>query len=100
MKNIIVILLLAAVGWIGWGKYKEHAKADRAAERAAREAPVGLPSAANGAAGSVSFITCDGRVSCNQMTSCEEAKFFVQNCPGMSPEGNREGTTCEQQWCR
>ena len=26
---------------------------------------------------------CDGRVYCSQMTSCEEAKFFLANCPGV-----------------
>lgn len=100
MKNIILILLLAAFGWIGWGKYQEHAKADRAAERVERLSPKALSSSEKGAAGSVSFVTCDGRNSCVQMTSCEEAKFFVKNCPGMNREGNREGTSCEQQWCR
>jgi predicted negative regulator of RcsB-dependent stress response len=100
MKNIIVILLLAALGWIGWTKYQEHAKADRAAERSERQSTKAPPAAAKAAAGSVNFLTCDSRNSCGQMTSCEEAKFFIQNCPGMSREGNREGTTCEQQWCK
>src|ERR1044072_6468441 len=25
---------------------------------------------------------CDGRTRCSQMTSCDEAKFFLANCPG------------------
>ncbi|GAC1603702.1 MAG: hypothetical protein NVS3B2_08420 [Ramlibacter sp.] len=100
MKNLVLIVLLAVLGWYGWGKYEERAKADRAAERSARTATKAMPAAAKAAAGSVNFLTCDGRNSCTQMTSCDEAKFFVQNCPGMGREGNREGTTCEQQWCR
>lgn len=46
----------------------------------------------------VSF-KCDSRKFCAQMTSCEEAKFFLSNCPGSKMDGNKDGTPCEQQWC-
>ncbi|HVK32044.1 MAG TPA: thermonuclease family protein [Burkholderiaceae bacterium] len=42
---------------------------------------------------------CDGRQYCSQMTSCDEAKWFLQNCPGAKMDGNRDGVPCEQQWC-
>ena len=42
---------------------------------------------------------CDGRTYCSQMTSCEEAKFFLQNCPGAKMDGNHDGVPCEKQWC-
>jgi cold shock CspA family protein len=42
---------------------------------------------------------CDGRTHCSQMTSCEEAKFFLKNCPGVKMDGNGDGIPCEQQWC-
>jgi Excalibur calcium-binding domain len=42
---------------------------------------------------------CDGRTRCSQMTSCEEAKFFLQNCPGTKMDGDNDGIPCEQQWC-
>jgi hypothetical protein len=42
---------------------------------------------------------CDGRIYCSQMTSCEEAKFFLQNCPGVKMDGNQDGVPCESQWC-
>ena len=42
---------------------------------------------------------CDGRTQCSQMTSCAEAKWFINNCPGTQMDGNRDGTPCEQQWC-
>ena len=32
---------------------------------------------------------CDGRTYCSQMTSCEEATFFLQNCPGVKMDGNQ-----------
>jgi endonuclease YncB( thermonuclease family) len=43
---------------------------------------------------------CDGRTYCSQMTSCEEATFFLQNCPGVKMDGNNDGVPCEKQWCR
>lgn len=36
---------------------------------------------------------------CSQMTSCQEATFFLQNCPGTKMDGNNDGVPCEQQWC-
>lgn len=48
---------------------------------------------------------CDGRQYCSQMTSCEEAKFFLKNCPntkmdgGKNENGRGDGIPCEKQWC-
>ena len=42
---------------------------------------------------------CDGRVYCSQMRSCEEATFFLNNCPGTKMDGNNDGVPCEKQWC-
>ena len=98
MKKIILIVVLAALGWYGYGKYVEHAKADRAAARATAK---GLPASSSGAGDQgVNFFTCDGRNTCIQMTSCEEAKYFIKNCPGMSQEASGESSSCEQQWCK
>lgn len=46
-----------------------------------------------------SHYTCDGRTHCSQMNSCEEAKFFINNCPGTKMDGNGDGVPCESQWC-
>jgi hypothetical protein len=43
---------------------------------------------------------CDGRTYCSQMTSCEEATFFINNCPDTKMDGNNDGVPCESQWCR
>ena len=42
---------------------------------------------------------CDGRTRCPQMTSCEEATFFLENCPGVEMDGEGDGVPCERQWC-
>jgi endonuclease YncB( thermonuclease family) len=43
--------------------------------------------------------SCDGRTHCSQMTSCEEATFFLRNCSGAKMDGNNDGVPCERQWC-
>jgi hypothetical protein len=48
---------------------------------------------------SSSGFKCDGRTHCSQMHSCEEATFFINNCPGTKMDGNNDGVPCEQQWC-
>lgn len=46
-----------------------------------------------------SKFKCDGRTHCSQMNSCEEAIFFIQNCPNTKMDGNNDGIPCEKQWC-
>lgn len=43
---------------------------------------------------------CDQRKHCSQMTSCKEAKFFLNNCPDVMMDGDRDGTPCEQDMCK
>ncbi len=60
-------------------------------------APVSLPAPSTSA--NTSRFKCDGRTHCSQMTSCEEARFFMNNCPGTKMDGNHDGVPCEMQWC-
>ena len=58
---------------------------------AAKTAPV----SPSGPAG----FSCDGRKYCSQMMSCDEAKYFLSNCPGVKMVGDKNGIPCEKQWC-
>lgn len=42
---------------------------------------------------------CDGRQHCSQMRSCEEATWFIRNCPNTKMDGEGDGIPCEQQHC-
>lgn len=42
---------------------------------------------------------CEGKTRCSQMRSCEEAKFYLQNCPDTKMDGDGDGVPCESQWC-
>src|SRR5687767_14666111 len=44
-------------------------------------------------------FSCDGRTRCSQMTSCAEAMYFLENCPGVKMDGEGDGIPCEGQWC-
>lgn len=46
-----------------------------------------------------SGFSCDTRQYCSQMKSCEEATYFLANCPGVKMDGDRDGIPCEEQWC-
>jgi len=42
---------------------------------------------------------CTGKTRCTEMSSCEEAKFYLNNCPGTIADGDSDGIPCEDQWC-
>jgi len=45
-------------------------------------------------------LKCDGRQYCSQMTSCEEATYFLRNCPNTKMDGDANNIPCERQWCK
>ncbi|NMP16667.1 cold shock domain-containing protein [Thalassotalea sp. Y01] len=47
---------------------------------------------------SKSLYSCDGRQYCSQMTSYEEAVFFINNCPATKMDGDNDGDPCESQF--
>ena len=98
MRNLLMLLVLAAGAWFGYEKHKamnpslatrgEISSADdlastHFAETRAAETP----------------FSCDGRTRCSQMHSCAEATYFIQHCPGTQMDGDNDGILCESQWC-
>lgn len=79
--TLLAVVLLGGFAWYTWEP----------------EAPV----AASVPAALKSRYKCDGRNRCDQLKSCEEAMFFVQNCPatGLLDE-DKDGIPCEVQWCQ
>jgi cold shock CspA family protein len=88
----VVVIVLVAVGAYAYTKYT------RLESRIAE--PIGAPATSNAPYSAMpTSFRCDGRKHCSQMTSCDEAKFFLKNCPGTQMDGDRDGIPCEQQWC-
>jgi endonuclease YncB( thermonuclease family) len=69
-----------------------------AAPKKSAAAPAAIVTAA--ATADASSRRCDGRTFCSQMTSCDEATWFLKNCPGAKMDGNKDGVPCEKQWCK
>ena len=84
---------------------KQHGPCEGAARKPSSAAPVAFRDAVAAApTGTVQTAAtarhCDGRRYCSQMTSCDEATWFLQHCAGTQMDGDRDGVPCETQWCR
>ncbi|CAK1747938.1 cold shock domain-containing protein [Vibrio crassostreae] len=44
-------------------------------------------------------FSCQGKTHCSEMLSCDEAKFYLANCPNVKIDGDRDGIPCESQFC-
>ena len=79
MRQLIVIVILALLGWQGYRHYQSHP----AQFGATAEVPPALPAPAtwHAAAEPVTEFKCDGRTHCSQLTSCEEATYFLATAP-------------------
>jgi len=95
MRNVVAIVILLALGGYGYSQYQR-----RAQHLEVVDAPAPRTSALPGSvAAPGATYKCDGRTYCSQMTSCAEATYFLQNCPGTKMDGNNDGVPCEKQWC-
>jgi len=96
MKKLILALIVVAIAWKGYGAYQRASLAASPAVPASAEWVSDEP--ADGVRDTE--FACDGRTHCSQMTSCEEATYFINHCPGTKMDGNNDGVPCESQWCR
>ena len=62
---------------------------------AATPTPAAPAASAPKAAASGGF-TCAGKRYCREMTSCEEARFYLNTCGVRSLDGNHDGVPCEK----
>ena len=88
MKNFVAVALIVAIAWYAYSRYQRTYPSIQLVEVAS---PLSAPIAGS--------FKCDGRTYCSQMTSCAEATYFLQNCPGTKMDGNNDGVPCEKQWC-
>jgi hypothetical protein len=91
MGRILIGIVIGAVALVAWQRVQHPQPLP----------PTGQPSAdpglveQQGVAMTHESFSCDGRVHCSEMKSCEEADFFAQNCPGVKMDGDRDGKACE-----
>lgn len=99
MFRLIIYALIAVGAWKAYATYQA-----RQQQAAAIQLLINEPRARDIDVGrsvnpSKPKYQCDGRTHCSQMTSCEEATFFIRNCPGTKMDGDNDGIPCERQLC-
>jgi len=86
--RVVLILALVVLAWYAYSRHQNSTNVP-----SERSEPIAFES------NSTKQFSCDGRTHCSQMTSCEEATFFLKNCPNTAMDGDHDGIPCEQQWC-
>ncbi|HCA24501.1 MAG TPA: cold-shock protein [Pseudomonas sp.] len=84
---VLTMAAIIVIGFVGYNSYAD------------RQSAYTTPSTSTDLESWNRAYSCDGRKHCSQMTSCAEARYFLQNCPGVQMDGNGDGEPCEQQWC-
>jgi cold shock CspA family protein len=87
--RVIAALVVVALGIYGYQRYR--AARQPLLMETAKPVPV---------ASTPQRYSCDGRTSCPEMRSCEEAIYFLKNCPNTTMDGDNDGVPCESQWCQ
>ena len=92
-RALVPVLVVGAIATYGYYEFTQRQKRHALAEQPA------VPTADNAARPAHATFKCDGRTHCSQMTSCAEATWFINNCPGTRMDGDEDGVPCERQWC-
>jgi len=88
LGTLTSIALIAGFGWVIYHEYIQRFPSRNT--KVIDATPVRISS---------ENYRCDGRQHCSQMTSCEEARYFLRNCPDPRMDGDRDGIPCEEQLC-
>ncbi len=98
MRRLLIALVIGVVAWQAWGAYQSRTADEEAFDDSEASVTSQLldQEAASDERGP---YQCDGRTHCSEMTSCEEAEFFLASCPGVKMDGGGDGVPCEKQWC-
>ena len=88
MRKIVLLLIFGAAAWYLSGRQTVRTGGSAASRPVAAAS---LPA---------ERFQCQGKVHCSQMTSCAEATFYLEKCPGTKMDGDNDGVPCEQQHCQ
>ncbi len=97
---LIKVLLGAVLVVIGFGVSKSYFKQDQQAIVSNISLVSNVTtSEKSGKIINRSKFSCQGLEHCSEMSSCEEAKYYLRNCPNTKMDGDKDGVPCESQWC-
>ena len=97
MSKFVAVIVVVAVGFFGYQRYHRARLASQPPE-AVGEISVADQEESPEVAHDDRY-GCDGRTRCSQFDSCEEATWFINNCPGMKMDGDNDGVPCESHLC-
>lgn len=86
--TVIGLLVIVGLIYMIYGKFQRAELASQTPISSVQQVATPVDTNPNG-------YKCDGRIHCTQMNSREEARWFVQNCPGTKMDGNNDGEPCE-----
>lgn len=95
MKKLIILILIVVAGSKIYAKYSVPVITNADLKLLSESSEIVSESSSS----YESNYSCDGREHCTQMSSCEEATFFIQNCPNTKMDGDYDGIPCERQHC-
>jgi hypothetical protein len=96
MKKLATALVIGCLAWYGVAQRREPPQT-RSTET---QTPPISAGASHSDANRAELFTCDGRTHCSQMSSCEEATYFIEHCPNTRMDGDNDGVPCERQLCQ
>jgi Excalibur calcium-binding domain len=100
VKKVLLLAVLCIAGWSALTRFRAtavHPLPHELASTPSSQRDTLVPPVPKSS--TPATFTCDGRAYCSQMTSCEEATYFLQHCPGVKMDGDHDGIPCERQWC-
>jgi hypothetical protein len=92
-----VLVVTICIAWFACSRHLNHPTARGFAVSV--PAPTGWTAKSATVRADDAPFHCDGRKYCSQMSSCDEAKYFLSNCPDVKMDGDHDGIPCERQWC-
>lgn len=98
MLNKLYLLLFVVVLWKGYHHFIAPSPTAAVPTVESDTIPVKRRAKETYSAGDSPRFVCDGRTHCSQMTSRDEAVFFIKNCPNTRMDGDNDGNPCEQQF--
>jgi len=96
--RLIIYALIAVGAWKAYTTYQDRQQRAAAVQLLNEPRPRDID-VSRSVTPSKPKYQCDGRTHCSQMSSCEEATFFLRNCPGTKMDGDNDGIPCERQLC-
>jgi len=100
LKNLLIFIVIVAGVWQFYFKDSaiiEYSKKSAVTEFSNSAAMQTLAKAKELAKPKVVY-KCDGRQHCSQMSSYDEAKYFIQYCPNTKMDDDNDGIPCEKEF--